>query len=48
MKIVNKPKNIKDNQMNHSKILRQIEAKLTLIMVGYNTGIIIQMNLTEK
>jgi len=41
-------KAIKDSQINHSRILRHIEEKLTQLMISYNSGIIIQMSLVEK
>ena len=39
---------LKDTQFNHSKLLRQIELLLKELMLDFNEGIIIKMNLEEK
>lgn len=39
---------IEDNQETHSKFVRKIEKSLKNLMVPFNIGIIIQMNLEKK
>jgi len=39
---------VKDEQRNHSKIVREIEDKLNKMQWDFNVGIIIQMSLDQK
>ena len=38
----------KNEQLEHSKLVREIEKKLNLMMINFNIGIIIQMTLEQK
>ena len=38
----------KDTALNHSKMVRKIEKKLKIMMIDYNTGVIIRMELQDK
>ena len=35
----------KDSQINHSKLIRQIEQMLNSLMIDFNVGLIVQMTL---
>ena len=38
----------KDTALNHSKMVRKMEKRLKTLMLDFNTGVIIRMNLTKK
>ena len=44
----NSRKRVKETTLNHSKMVRKIEQKLKNMFIDFNTGVIIQMKLTDK